>query len=213
MGYNPPPNWPRPPAGWTPEPGWQPDPSWPPPPPGWQLFVPDAPPKRRRGPLYIALVALAALIGAANLGISLLKSSTDSAESAPVISPVATASPTPASSGAPAPSSTSARTAAPDEEAIRITVANMQAAQNLIDSKWWGEQFCAGDGENTTDDALRALRDKQGRVRLEVLSVQMLTDTSADVRLKVTIDSQPREESAHFARENGKWLRCESARR
>lgn len=39
--YNPPPNWPAPPAGWTPGPGWRPDPNWPEPPPGWQLFIDD----------------------------------------------------------------------------------------------------------------------------------------------------------------------------
>lgn len=37
--FNPPPGWPRPPAGWDPPPGWQPDPSWPPAPPGWQFWV------------------------------------------------------------------------------------------------------------------------------------------------------------------------------
>jgi HNH endonuclease len=43
---NPPPNWPSPPPGWSPELGWQPDPSWPPPPPGWQLWVPASAPGR-----------------------------------------------------------------------------------------------------------------------------------------------------------------------
>jgi hypothetical protein len=38
--FNPPPDWPEPPLGWTPQPGWQPDPSWPPAPPGWQFWVP-----------------------------------------------------------------------------------------------------------------------------------------------------------------------------
>jgi hypothetical protein len=38
--FNPPPNWPIPPQGWSPPPGWQPDPTWPPPPPGWQLWLP-----------------------------------------------------------------------------------------------------------------------------------------------------------------------------
>lgn len=37
--YNPPPNWPPQPPGWSPPPGWQPDPSWGPPPEGWQLWV------------------------------------------------------------------------------------------------------------------------------------------------------------------------------
>ena len=43
MRYNPPPNWPKPPDGWTPSTEWSPDPSWPQPPPGWQLWVEDAP--------------------------------------------------------------------------------------------------------------------------------------------------------------------------
>jgi hypothetical protein len=39
MVFNPPPNWPVPPRGWSPRPGWQPDPTWGPPPPGWKLWV------------------------------------------------------------------------------------------------------------------------------------------------------------------------------
>jgi hypothetical protein len=41
MKFNPPPNWPKPPAGWVPPPGWNPAPSWPPPPDGWRLWLPD----------------------------------------------------------------------------------------------------------------------------------------------------------------------------
>lgn len=38
--YNPPPNWPAPPAqGWTPPRDWQPDPSWGPAPEGWEFWV------------------------------------------------------------------------------------------------------------------------------------------------------------------------------
>lgn len=41
--FNPPPNWPQPPDGWTPPSDWTPDPSWPPPPNGWELWIdPDA---------------------------------------------------------------------------------------------------------------------------------------------------------------------------
>lgn len=40
MIFNPPPGWPKPPAGWTPPKGWKPDPAWPPAPEGWQLWVP-----------------------------------------------------------------------------------------------------------------------------------------------------------------------------
>lgn len=41
MKFNPPPNWPQPPSGWTPPRGWNPDPSWPAPPDGWHLWLPD----------------------------------------------------------------------------------------------------------------------------------------------------------------------------
>ncbi len=39
--FNPPPGWPKPPAGWVPPTGWTPDPSWPPVPAGWQLWLSD----------------------------------------------------------------------------------------------------------------------------------------------------------------------------
>jgi hypothetical protein len=48
MRYNPPPNWPKPPAGWEPHPEWSPDPSWPSPPPGWRLWVEDDAPSAQR---------------------------------------------------------------------------------------------------------------------------------------------------------------------
>ncbi len=41
--FNPPPNWPSPPQGWTPPAGWRPDPAWPAPPSGWELWLPGAP--------------------------------------------------------------------------------------------------------------------------------------------------------------------------
>jgi hypothetical protein len=37
--FNPPPGWPKPPAGWVPPKGWTPDPSWPAPPAGWRLWI------------------------------------------------------------------------------------------------------------------------------------------------------------------------------
>jgi hypothetical protein len=40
--FNPPPNWPPAPHGWSPPPGWRHDASWPEPPAGWQLWVPDS---------------------------------------------------------------------------------------------------------------------------------------------------------------------------
>lgn len=44
LRFNPPPGWPKPPAGWAPPKGWTPDPAWPPAPEGWVLWEPvDAP--------------------------------------------------------------------------------------------------------------------------------------------------------------------------
>jgi hypothetical protein len=37
--FNPPPNWPKPPAGWVPPPEWRPDPAWGPLPSGWSLWI------------------------------------------------------------------------------------------------------------------------------------------------------------------------------
>lgn len=64
--FNPPPNWPAPPAGWTPPYGWQPDPSWPPPPAGWELWVivPD-PADHLIPPQPAAPIPVAATVGRA----------------------------------------------------------------------------------------------------------------------------------------------------
>ncbi|GAC56836.1 hypothetical protein GOHSU_14_00030 [Gordonia hirsuta DSM 44140 = NBRC 16056] len=43
MRFNPPPNWPPVPPGWTPPSGWKPDPAWGPPPHGWPLWLPETP--------------------------------------------------------------------------------------------------------------------------------------------------------------------------
>lgn len=40
--FNPPPNWPQPPAGWVPPPNWLPDRKWGPAPTGWQLWIEEA---------------------------------------------------------------------------------------------------------------------------------------------------------------------------
>lgn len=42
--YNPPPNWPVPPEGWSPRPEWAPDPAWGPAPEGWEFWVDDGAP-------------------------------------------------------------------------------------------------------------------------------------------------------------------------
>jgi hypothetical protein len=41
LRFNPPPNWPAPPPGWTPLRGWAPPAFWPLPPAGWQFWIQD----------------------------------------------------------------------------------------------------------------------------------------------------------------------------
>jgi len=41
--YNPPPNWPRTPPGWSPPTGWRPPREWGPAPAGWRFWLPDQP--------------------------------------------------------------------------------------------------------------------------------------------------------------------------
>ena len=48
--FNPPPNWPKPPAGWSPTPTWRPDPAWGPVPEGWQLWIEEPEPENEQAP-------------------------------------------------------------------------------------------------------------------------------------------------------------------
>jgi hypothetical protein len=62
-GFNPPPNWPKPPGSWMPPAGWLPDPEWGPVPPGWQLWIPERRAQRKRGRPAVGLaVVLAAVV-------------------------------------------------------------------------------------------------------------------------------------------------------
>jgi hypothetical protein len=51
------PDWPPPPAGWSPTPGWQPDPAWSTP-PGWRWL------RRRRLPIVLSTASALFLVGA-----------------------------------------------------------------------------------------------------------------------------------------------------
>jgi hypothetical protein len=70
LRFNPPPNWPVP-RGFQPDPHWRPDPRWGPPPPGWWLWIPAIPPRRRLTAgtkvTGILLLVASALIGIATV--------------------------------------------------------------------------------------------------------------------------------------------------
>jgi hypothetical protein len=60
--FNPPPNWPAVPAGWTPPPNWQPPADWPPAPPAWPFWIAEPTPAAAPvGPLVSAPVAAVAV--------------------------------------------------------------------------------------------------------------------------------------------------------
>lgn len=72
--YNPPPNWPVPPPGWSPTAGWQPDPAWGPPPEGWQLWTQERANPRAwmwafvaAGAFYAVLLVIMAIVTGGNL--------------------------------------------------------------------------------------------------------------------------------------------------
>jgi len=78
MRFNPPPNWPAAPTGWTPGPDWAPDPSWGPAPVGWSLWIPEQSRSwfaRHKvltgvGGGFVALFLLCGVIGAVSGGSS-----------------------------------------------------------------------------------------------------------------------------------------------
>ncbi len=100
MRYNPPSNWPQPPAGWTPPPGWQPDPAWGPPPPGWQLWADDTPKRHTGRNVLLGVGAVLVLL----IGIGAAVGGNSSPKTPAGASPSTTVGPT----SAPAPSTTTA---------------------------------------------------------------------------------------------------------
>ena len=88
--FNPPPNWPASPSGWTPPEGWTPDPAWGPTPTGWQMWVEDPPPTQpgipgsapRSGRRWLvpAIVGVVALL--AGIGIGAAGKTTNTAKTA-----------------------------------------------------------------------------------------------------------------------------------
>lgn len=66
--FNPPPNWPRAPEGWTPPPGWRPPASWGPAPPGWPFWI-EVEPERRSHRARTAVFGLLCVAGVGAVGL------------------------------------------------------------------------------------------------------------------------------------------------
>lgn len=188
MRFNPPPNWPPVPPGWTPPAGWQPDPSWPPPPAGWPLWVPAGKSGRRTG-LILGSVAAVLLIGvAAVITVSVTR---DGSSVAP------TAGPT----------TTTAAEALSDEEQIEKVVAQFQQA-------WNGQEFdnlrslmCAKmrADEQFSRTNFIDMRDEMGKLDLTVTSVEV-TGKTADTVIE---NNGTDPDDIAFSYENGQWKWCE----
>jgi hypothetical protein len=185
MRFNPPPNWPPSPPGWTPPPGWQPDPTWPPPPPGWQLWVPDAP-GRSKAPFIVGGVAVAIVVVVGVVLALVLTSRSDSG-------------------GGSGPSTTVS--AASDEDQIADKVAAFEKAWNEQDFDAMTPITCDdlhSDPEFTEEEFLSS-RQESGRLNLEVVDTEIKGD-------KAVVSIEQQGESANdfdFVREGGEWKWCE----
>lgn len=189
MRFNPPPNWPPAPPGWTPPPQWRPDPEWGPPPPGWQLWVADtAPlsPPRNRTPFIVGGIAVAIVVV---VGVVLTVALTSRSDSG----------------GGSGPSTTV--TAASDEDQIAEKVAAFEKAWNEQDFDAMTPITCTdlhSDPEFTEEEFLSS-RQESGRLTLEVVD----TDITGD---KAVVSIEQQGQSANdfdFVREGGEWKWCE----
>jgi hypothetical protein len=186
MRFNPPPNWPPVPLGWTPPPGWQPDPSWPPPPPGWPLWVNDVAPKpagRRNLLIFGGLAIALLLVVGAVITVVLLRSP----------SGTTTATPT----------SVSQQT---DEDQIKDAVSKFEDAWNDRNFDGFKPILCEqmqNDEEFNEEDFLDA-RNDSGRVQLDVKSIEVDGDSATAT---VTHDGDD-DDSVEFVREGGAWKWC-----
>jgi hypothetical protein len=188
MRFNPPPNWPPAPPGWTPPPDWRPDPSWPPLPPGWPLWVPDAP--RRKTGLIIGALALTLLI-VVGVVIAVVATSNNSAD-------ITVTRPTTPSADKPKPS---------DEDQLRDVVDQFEQSWNDKDFDALSELFCE-DVRNDPEfsrSALRELRDGAGRLTLTVTAL----DVNGDAATATITNLGEDPDEIDFAREDSLWKWCE----
>lgn len=188
MRFNPPPNWPPSPPGWTPPPGWQPDPMWPPPPPGWQLWVEDSAAKSKT-PLIIGGVAVAVLVV---VGIVLAFVVTGSDEDAGAVASSET---------------TSAEPGGTDEEQIEKRVQEFETAWNNEDFDAIEQIVCEeikGEPDFNETDFLES-RGDTGRINLSYEGADIDGDTAV-----VDIKEQGQQpQQFDFAKEDGEWKWCE----
>lgn len=186
MRFNPPPNWPPVPPGWTPPAGWQPDPSWPPPPEGWPLWLPDHNSSRRTALLLGSVVAVLLIAAAA------------------VVTVAATRDDQPSAAGGAQPTTEQPLS---DEEQIEKVVAQFEQAWNGQEYDNLRNLMCAKmrADEQFSRANFAEMRDGMGRLDLTITSIEITGETAATV---IENDGTDPDEIA-FSYENGQWKWCE----
>lgn len=187
MRFNPPPNWPPVPPGWTPPPGWFPDPSWPPPPPGWQLWITDDAPGKKKGLIIGGVIGAVLLVIAIVVGIVLFTGGSDDETSA---------------SG-----TTTSEEETSDEDQIKEVIERFEKAWNDEDFGTMEQIICAKlqEDEEFNETEFLDARQSSGRLNLTINEIKVRGD-------KATANMEQRGEEAQdfdFVREDDEWKMCE----
>lgn len=187
MRFNPPPNWPPVPPGWTPPPGWFPDPSWPPPPPGWQLWITDDAPGKKKGLIIGGVIGAVLLVIAIVVGIVVFTGGSDDETSA---------------SG-----TTTSEEETSDEDQIKEVIERFEKAWNDEDFDTMEQIICAKlqEDEEFNETEFLDARQSSGRLNLTINEIKVRGD-------KATANMEQRGEEAQdfdFVREDDEWKMCE----
>ena len=180
MRFNPPPNWPPTPPGWTPPAGWQPDPTWPYPPPGWQLWVPDDRPPRSKGPLIAGIVGGVVLLAVLAVVLVFVVFKKD------------------------------AKPLSDDEQIRQLVVAAVDAWNSSDFSKFKDITCRADrDDDDFTEANFKKARKGQGRVEITVKLDKVNGDrATAETETKYEKDDKPDDLDQDFLKEGGVWKYC-----
>ena len=188
MRFNQPPNWPPVPPGWTPPPGWFPDPSWPPPPPGWQLWITDDAPGKKKGLIIGGVIGAVLLVIAIVVGIVVFTGGSDDE--------------TPASG-----TTTTSEEETSDEDQIKEVIERFEKAWNDEDFGTMEQIICAKlqEDEEFNETEFLDARQSSGRLNLTINEIKVRGD-------KATANMEQRGEEAQdfdFVREDDEWKMCE----
>lgn len=186
MRFNPPPNWPPAPPGWTPPPGWQPDASWPPLPPDWQLWVDDTPARGKVGLIIGALATVLLIAVGVVVAIVVTRQTPDITVTAP----------------------TTTVAEKTDEEQIEVVVEQFAQAWNDKDFAAFEPIVCKDmrEAEEFNESDFLAAREDSDEMDISVKSVDVDGD-SATASVEAVGDT---ERDIAFVREDGDWKWCEN---